>query len=120
MLHALQPLLFLAHRLVESAGRLLSTTTQAIVNTIDEPTVWASPWDGVFERLHWAPVSAAVLAVASFAGFLLLVRYLQSADGRSRDSYLPRLSLKPDLSAFDIFVSVATALGGLTICWVIG
>ena len=120
MLHDLQPLFVLAHRLVESAGRLLSITARTIVDTIDEPAPWASPWDSVLERLHWAPISAAVLAAASFAGFLLLVRYLHSANRQLRGSYSLHLPPKPDLSALDIFVSVATALIGLTVCWATG
>lgn len=119
MLHDLQPLFLLAHRLAESVGTLLSTTVQTVIDTIDESAPWASPWDSVLGHLHWAPVNAAVLAGASFAGFLLLVRYLHSANRRLRDSYSPHLP-KPDLSAMDIFVSVATALIGLTVCWVTG
>ncbi len=119
MLHDLQPLLALAHRLAESAGRLLSTTVQAIVNSIDEPASWSS-WYSLLERLHWAPISATVLAAASFTGFLLLVRYLHSANRQRRNPYSPHLPPMPDLSALDIFVSVATALIGLTVCWATG
>ncbi len=120
MLHDLQPLFVLAHRLVESAGRQLSIAVRTIINTVDDPASWPSRTDSVLERLHWAPISAAVLAAASFAGFLLLVRYLQSPTRRPRSSYSPHLPPTPDLSAFDIVVSVATALIGLTVCWVTG
>src|SRR5208283_2952819 len=120
MLHHLQPLFVLAHRLVESAGGLLSITARTIINTIDDTAPSVSHWDSLLERLHWAPISAAVLAAASFAGFLLLVRYLQSANRRLQDSDLPHPPPKPDLSAFDIFVSVATALIGLAVCWATG
>ncbi len=110
MLHALQPLFVLAHRLADSAGRLLSTTMQTIINAVNEPASWASPWDIALEHLHWAPVSAALLAVVSFAAFLLLVRYLNTANRQPR----------PALSTMDTFVSVATALIGLAVCWVTG
>jgi hypothetical protein len=120
MLHGLQLLFVLADRLIESAGRMLSIEVRTITNAIDESAAWTSPWDSLLDHLHWAPISAVVLATASFAGFLLLVRYLQSANRLRRDSYAPHLLPKPDLSALDIFVSVATALIGLTVCWVTG
>jgi len=120
MFHDLQHLFALAHRLVESCGRLLSMTLQTVAGTNDETARWVSPWDSGFERLHWAPVTGAVLAAASFVGFLLLVRYLQSSSRRHRDSYAPHLLPRPDLSAADIFVSVATALIGLAVCWATG
>ncbi len=119
MLHDLQALFVLAHPLVESAGRQLSIAVRTMINTVDDPS-WPSRTDSVLERLHWAPVSAAVLAAASFAGFLLLVRYLQSPNRRPLNSDSPHLPPTPDLSAFDIFISVATAVIGLTVCWATG
>jgi hypothetical protein len=107
MLHDLQPLLALAHRLVESAGGLLSNTMQTIINAVDEQASGASPLDSLIERLPWAPVSAVILAVVSFAGFLLLVRYLNAANRQSMQT----------LPTMDIFVSIATALIGLAVCW---
>lgn len=110
MLHDLQPLLALAHRLVESAGGLLSITMQTTINAVDEQASRASPLDSLIERLPWAPVSAAMLAVVSFAGFLLLVRYLNAANRQPKQT----------LPTMDIFVSIATALIGLAVCWATG
>jgi hypothetical protein len=122
MPHHLQPLFDLAHRLVESAGRLLSIPVRSVIDSIDESARLASPGDNliVLGFLHRSPATAVVVAAASFVGFLLLVRYLQSTSRPRRDPYPLYLPPCGDLPASDIFVGVATALIGLTICWAMG
>jgi hypothetical protein len=120
MFHELQSLLVLAHRRIESVGSLLSTTVRTIINTMVEPAPWSATWTAYSSVFTPEPFSAAALAGASFAGFLLLVRYLHSANRQLRGSYSPQLPPKPNLSVFDILVSVATGLIGLALCWATG
>jgi len=48
------------------------------------------------------------------------VRYLQSTSLPRRDPYSLHLPPRPGLPASDVFVGVATALIGLTVCWALG
>jgi hypothetical protein len=107
MLLHFQLLLVLSHRLSQSAWRVFSAPIE-ILNRATEQARWEFLGDPglVLERIHWSPVTGTLLAALSFVGFLLLVRYLQSANRPS-----------PHLSPADIFVSVATGLIGLAVCW---
>lgn len=120
MFHQLQPLLMvLGHRLIEFTSRLFMLPIQALTNNIDANVGRASFGDGLpfLDRLHWTPITGIVLGAASFVGFLLLVRYLQSATRPRLNRSAPRLVATPDLPAADIFVSVAATLIGLALCW---
>jgi hypothetical protein len=120
MLQQLQLLLVvLGHRLIELAGRLFLVPMRTLMNNIGEIGRGASFGDGwlVLERLHSTALTGVLVGVAAFVGFLLLVRYLQSATRPRPNRSSPRLLANPDLPAADIFVTVATALIGLAVCW---